>query len=253
MPLKAGQAEKNIATKARRMKAPNNKHQITNKFQFAGLFFIIWALFGPTIIQAGQNDHVKILYYFSMTCRHCIDAKPAVIALSKEYSIEGRNVGTLAAQGYPFPIKTVDKKTAKEVYGITGVPALAVLIDGVYKQKIAGASDIQDAKTIIKALSLGAMTVTEAKRNAKDAEITITGWVISQGEYFKNARFLLTDRTTEIPVKAWLPLEAVKSPLNKTTPRLMSSVIRKPAVLKGSFKQTETGSIFLVKEELPLD
>ena len=220
---------------------------------FIGVLLTPLLFLTPSLNHAAQSPHVKILYFFSMTCPHCVDAEPTVIALGKKYGIEGRNFGTIEALGYPFPVKRDDKKNARRVYGIKEIPSLAVLIDGISKQKIEGASDIQDAESIIKALSTGAMTVTEAAKKEKDAELVVTGWVVAKGEYFKNVRFILTDRTTEIQVKAWLPLEAMKSPMKKTRPRLMSNVVRKPVVLRGSLTQTDTGGLFLVKEELTLN
>lgn len=220
---------------------------------FITLFLFLLLLISPSVDHAAQSPHVKILYFFSLPCPDCLEAEPAVIALGREYSVEGRNLGTKAAQGYPFPVKTGGKKHARKVYGIKEIPSLAVLIDGTCRQKIEGTSDIKDAKSIIKALSGGAVTVTEAAKKETDAELTVTGWVIAKGEYFKNVRFMLTDRTTELQVKAWLPLEAMKSPMKRTIPRLMSNVIRKPVVLRGSLIQTATGGLFIVKEELPLD
>ena len=188
-----------------------------------------------------------------MPCPDCLEAEPAVIALGKKYSVEGRNLGTKAAQGPPFPVKRYSKEHARKIYGIKEIPSIAILIDGQCRQTIEGTSDIKDAKSIIQALSSGAITVTEAAKKGTDAELTVTGWVIAQGEYFKNVRFILTDRTTELQVKAWLPLEAMRSPLKRTMPRLMSNVIRKPVALRGSIIQTDTGGLFIVREELPLD
>jgi thiol-disulfide isomerase/thioredoxin len=220
---------------------------------FIALSLILLLFISPSFNHAAQSPHVKILYFFSLQCPDCLEAEPAVIALGREYSVEGRNLGTKAAQGYPFPVKMGGKKHARKVYGIKEIPSLAVLIDGTCRQKIEGTSDIKDAKSIIKALSSGAITVTEAAKKETNAELTVTGWVIVKGEYFKNVRFILTDRTTELQVKAWLPLEAMKSPMKRTMPRLMSNVIRKPVVLRGNLTQADTGGLFIVKEELPLD
>ncbi len=220
---------------------------------FAGFILIVWMLSAASFVFAARDHHVKLLYFFSASCIHCIEARQAVIELGKEYEIEGLFFNDGTPQSLPFTVKAGDKKTAKEVYGVKGVPTLAVLVDGVYRQKIAGAPDIQDAKVIIKALADGAITVSEAAKKAPDAEITITGWIVAKGEYFKKAQFFITDRTADLPVKAWLPLEAVKSLFRKTRPRLMSDVIKKPVVLKGSIKKTATGGIFQVKEEIRLD
>ncbi len=183
-------------------------------------------------------------------------AKPSIIELSKEYDVEGIHFDGGKPQSLPFPVKSGDKKI-REKYGVRGYPTLVVLLDGTFKQRIAGTSDVQDAKVIIKALSNGALTVTEAAKKDGKREITITGWISARGEYFKNAQFIISDRTAELPVQAWLPLEAVRSPFTKKMqskqPRMMSDVVRKPVVLVGSIKKTESGSIFQVKEEIRVD
>ena len=216
---------------------------------FAGFLLFAWLLMYPSAISAGQNSHVKILYYFSVSCKHCIAAKPSIIALSKEFNIEGRNAGTTAAAGYPFPVKTADKKIAKEVYGIQGVPTLAVLINGAFKQKIAGTPDIQDAAVIIKALSGNALTVTEAAEKAPEGDIIVTGWIVARGASLNKVRYFITDRRTDLPVKVWLPIEAMKGLVQNKRPRLMSDVVKKPVVLKGGIQKTSTGNVFVVKEE----
>lgn len=218
------------------------------------LFLVIVLITAFSFVYAGQSHYVKILYFYSESCTHCIAAKPSVIDLSKEYEVEGLIFGGEKTQPMPFPVKTGDKKIARERYGVRGYPTLAILIDGVYRQKIAGTSDVQDAKRIIKALATGAVTVTEASKNRGQEEITVTGWVVARGEYFKKAQFAITDRSTELPVSAWLPLEAMKSPFSKNRrPRLMSDVVKKPVVLKGSIKRTATGSLFQVSEEIRID
>jgi thiol-disulfide isomerase/thioredoxin len=218
------------------------------------VFFLLWIiLLCPASVPAAQKPDIKILYFFSTTCRHCIDARPSVIALSKEFTLEGLQLGEGQPAAFPFPVKAGDRKIAREVYGVVGVPTIAVIVDGKYRQKIAGASDIQDAKTIIEGLAGGAMTVTEAAEKAGAGEFTVTGWIIAKGEYFKNARFFLTDRKTELAVKAWLPLEVVKSPVQKKRPGLMSDVVKKPVVLKGQIKKTAAGDVFLVRTEVRVD
>jgi thiol-disulfide isomerase/thioredoxin len=220
---------------------------------FAGLFPIGWLILFSTLVFAAQNNHVKILYFFSPSCKYCIDAKPYILDLSKEYGIEGQRFGEGTSPSFPFPVKAGDKKLAQGTYGVQGIPTLAVLVDGVYRQKIAGMTDIRDAKVIIKGLVSGAMTVTEAAQKVNKKEIIVTGWIIAKGEYFKNARFFLTDRSTEIPLKAWLPLELVKSSVQKKKLKLMSDMLKKPIVLKGSIKKTTAGNIFFVKAEVPVD
>jgi len=220
---------------------------------FAGLFCAAWLSILCSGAFAGQNNDIKLLYFFSSSCKHCMEVRPAVIALSKKYGIEGWYFGGGQAQTVPFPVKAGDKKVAEEVYGVVGVPTIAVVVKGKYKQKLAGASDIGDAEVIIASLVRGALTVTEAAEQAGH-EITVTGWITARGEYFKNAQFYVTDRKTELRLQPWLPLEAVKSPFrNNKRPRLMSDVVRKPVVLRGSVKKTDTGAIFIVKKELSIE
>jgi hypothetical protein len=216
----------------------------------AGLFILLAAAALPPPVPAAQNSQIRLLYFFSSSCRHCVDAKPFVIALSREFSLEGLHFGQGPFPEYPFPVKEGDKKIARERYGVVGVPAMAVMVDGKYKQKIEGTADIRDAKVLVKALSEGAKTVSEATAAIPETEIEITGWIIARGEYFKGAQFFITDRKTALRVKAWLPLEVVKSPFQSRRPRLMSDVVNKPVVLRGSIKKTKDGFLLLVIEEL---
>ncbi len=213
----------------------------------------IWLLSANSFTFAVTSHHIKILYFYSESCTGCIAAEPLVIAFGKEYDVEGFRYGDGNLRSLPFPVKVWDAKIAKEKYGVNECPTLVVLVDGVSRQKIAGASDVQDAKTIIRALADGAMTVSEAARSAGEGEITITGWIASKGAYFKDAKFSITDRATEMPITAWLPLEAMKSPFRTMRPRIMSDVIGKPVVLRGIVERKAEGSVFRVKEEIPID
>jgi len=97
-----------------------------------------------------------------------------------------------------------------------------------------------------------ALTVSEVTAKGPQQDITITGWVLNKGDYFKNTKFMLTDRRMDIQVKPWLPLEVARSPLRKTRPRLMSDVINKPVALRGNFVKKEEGLEFVVTEELSI-
>jgi hypothetical protein len=59
----------------------------------------------------------------------------------------------------PFPVKKGNLKTTKEIYRISGLPSLAVLVDGEVKQVFRGAQDIRDARAIITAFRQGAQSV----------------------------------------------------------------------------------------------
>ena len=219
----------------------------------AGFFILFAAAVFPPLVPAGQKAQIRLLYFFSSSCRHCAEAKPFVIALSREFPLEGLHFGQGPLPAHPFPVREGDKKIAQELYGVRGVPAVAVMVEGKYKQRIEGVADIRDAKVLVKALSEGAKTVSEAVETFQETEIAVTGWISARGEYFKGAQFFITDRKTALRVKAWLPLEAVKSPFQNRRPRLMSDVVNKPVVLRGSIKKTKEGFFFMVKEELLID
>jgi thiol-disulfide isomerase/thioredoxin len=214
---------------------------------------ILWTVLLPSLVYGGEDNHVKILYFFSPSCQHCIDAKPFIMDLSKTYNIEGLRFGEGALPSFPFPVRKGDKTIARETYDVKGVPTLAILIDGVYRQKISGMPDIRDAQVIVEGLKNGAMTVTEAMQAVKDGEITITGWIIARGVNFKKAQFFITDRKTEISIKAWLPREVVKGLVMKKNTKLMSDEIKKPVILKGIIKKNSAGSKFFVTKEVLRD
>jgi thiol-disulfide isomerase/thioredoxin len=218
------------------------------KFRFKKV--ILLAVLLPSLVYAAEGSHVKILYFFSPSCRHCIDAKPYIMDLSKTYDIEGLRFGEGAAQSFPFPVEKGDWPIARDTYDIRGVPTLAILVNGVYRQKISGMPDIRDAKVIAKGLRNGAMTVTEAAHTVKDETITITGWIVARGVNFKKAKFFITDRKSELSIKPWLPLEVVKAPVHKIKPKLMSDIIKKPVILKGIIEKDHAGAKFFVTKEV---
>jgi thiol-disulfide isomerase/thioredoxin len=199
-----------------------------------------------------QERPVKILYFFSPNCRHCADAKPYIEDLSKTYKVEGFRFGEGGTQ-LPFPTSAGDSKTAREKFGVAGYPTLVIVTDDTVRQKIAGMPDIKDAKTIIKGMENGALTVTEAVKNTGKKEFAVTGWLVARGMDMKHALFFLTDRTSEIQVKPWLPREALKSPVQRKGPRIMADVVRQALVLKGEFKKINNHDLFVVKEQLLLN
>jgi thiol-disulfide isomerase/thioredoxin len=217
------------------------------KFRFK--IIILLSVLLPSLVYAAQGSHVKILYFFSPSCRHCIDAKPYIMDLSKTYNIEGLRFGEGVAPSFPFPVEKGDWRTARDTYDVRGVPTLAILVNGVYRQKISGMPDIRDAQVIVRGLRNGAMTVTEAVHAVKDEKITITGWIVARGVNFKRAKFFITDRKTELSIKPWLPLEVVKAPVHKGKPKLMSDIINKPVTLKGFIQKDPAGASFFITQE----
>ncbi len=230
-----------------------NRTSITRGGGFGPLpgFFIVLVFFSffNSPVSAATKHEIKLIYFFSTTCIHCSEARPAILELSKEFSIEGMQFGE-GHPSYPFPVKPGDKEVAKEVYHVPGVPTLIVLVDGKNTLTVAGTNEIRDAAVIIRALASGALTASDAALVKQNEPITVTGWILARGTSFKDVHYFLSDHKSELPVKAWLPIEAVKSPFRKKPPRLMSDVIRKPVVLQGSVEKTTAGILFLVKKEL---
>ena len=198
----------------------------------------------------GQED-LSLLYFFSPSCSHCTAVAPVVKELSKEFPIQGLVYGKGNPEPMPFEVRKGDKETSKR-YGIQGVPNLVVLNKGSVKTIFRGEHEIRDAGVMLSAFRKGALTVSEVTAKGPQQDITITGWVLNKGDYFKNTKFMLTDRRMDIQVKPWLPLEVARSPLRKTRPRLMSDVINKPVALRGNFVKKEEGLEFVVTEELSI-
>ena len=218
------------------------------------IFLIFIFLVAVSVEQLKAKDSIKVLYFFSATCPYCKETTPYVNELSKEFEVEGILFGREEAKGLSFPVRKGTKELANK-YSVKGVPTLIVLKNDLFKQKIIGIRDIKDARTIIKAFEMGAVSVSEAIEKNPKREFIITGWIINKGDYFeKDPKFFITDRYKEISVNAWLPLETVKSPFKKQRTRLMSDVIDKPVVLKGRLTITEKGEIkFQVKKEINFD
>jgi thiol-disulfide isomerase/thioredoxin len=157
----------------------------------------------PPALAADAGIH--LLYFFSATCPHCKQTTPIVSELSNEMPVEGIFAGSEDPGPLPFPIKK-GTKADKERYNIQGVPALVVLQNGKTRQVISGEGGIKTCRTLIKGIARGALTVSEAIEKESLKTYKITGWVVSRGNYFKGAKFFLTDQQQTIAIKPWLPL-----------------------------------------------
>lgn len=215
-------------------------------------FAIIASITITSAAIAAAQSGLSILYFFSTTCAHCKSIEPVVKELSKSYHIEGLVYGKGEPGPMPFAVRKGDKETSSK-YGIDGVPVLVVMKDGVVKQIIRGENDIRTCAIILRALSKGALSVSEMVAKGAQNTYNVTGWVVSRGDYFKGAKFFLTDRRQTIAIKPWLPLETVKSPFKTARPRLMSDVINKPVLLRGELIESDQTYRFNVKEEVTLE
>lgn len=211
------------------------------------VFAIIIIILSAAIASA--QGELSLLYFYSTTCGQCKSVEPIVQELSKTYPIEGLVYGKGESAAMPFPVRKADKATSSK-YGISGVPVLAVLENGAIRQAIRGENDIRTSPNIIRALSKGALSVSEMVANGPQKTYIVTGWVVSRGAYFKGAKFFLTDRQQTIMIKPWRPLEAVKSPFKAARPGMMSDIIDKPVYLEGMLTKADGNLQFTVGKEL---
>ena len=215
-------------------------------------FVIIFIIIRIASAFEQKHDALRVLYYFSATCPHCKQTTPIVSELSKEYPVQGFLYGKEDPGSLPFPVKKGTKKDSEQ-YNLVGVPVLVVLMDGKTRQVLAGEKSIRDARAFLSAFKKGALTVSEAIEKGPQKTYTVLGWIVSRGEYFKNARFSLTDRKRTISVKPWLPLEAIKAPFKKARPRLMSDVIDRPVFLEGRLTKINDDFQFTVRKEIIIE
>jgi thiol-disulfide isomerase/thioredoxin len=213
---------------------------------------IILVIFPFSFISAAPQDDLTVLYFFSANCVHCRNAEPSIKELSREFPVQGLYYGKDRPAPMPFEVRKGDKATASK-YDVTGVPILVVLKNGALRYKIRGEQDVKDARAVLRAFRKGALTVSEAIEKGPGKSYSVFGWVESRGEGFKDAKFFLTDRRKSIPLRPWLPVEAVKSPFKRARPRLMSDVVDRPVALKGELTGNEQAYLFTVNEEISLD
>lgn len=194
-----------------------------------------------------------ILYFFSADCPHCKQVTPLISELSKVYHVQGLFYGKNSPGPLPFPVRKGTSEE-KDRYGIKGVPVAVILKEGKTIQILRGSHKISGIRVFLQAFEKDAMTVTEASERAPRGDVIIVGWITSVGNYFdKKAKFFLTDQQKNIAVKPWLPLEAVKAPMRKTRPRLMSDVIDKVVVLEGTLTRSGSDIQFIVGREISID
>lgn len=220
--------------------------------KLSNALFVIIAIISLSSVSAALQDDLYVLYFFSANCTHCKRVEPAIKELSREFTVQGLLYGREDPGPMPFDVRKGDKETSAH-YGLKGVPALVVLRNGSVKQVIRGEKDIRDALALLRAFRQGAVTVSEAIEQGPQKTYKIAGWIVTRGEYFRNGRFFLTDRKLTMLVKPWLPIEAIKSPFRKTSPRLMSDVINKPVLLEGALTKINDDLRFTVSKEIILE
>ncbi len=219
---------------------------------FLSLLILLVSFSLTLFAAAAASDDLNLLYFFSSDCPFCKKIEPIIKDLSREFKMQGLVYGRGRIESIPFEVRKGDEDSSKR-YGVESFPALAALINGNVKQIFRGERDIEDVKKFLYAFRKGALSVSEAVTQEQQKIFIIAGWVIVKGDYFKNAQFFITDRETGLPIKAWLPLEAVRSPFRKKRPRLMSDIVNKPVALRGELIKEGQTFRFRVKEEIRLD
>jgi len=217
------------------------------------LCILLLLTIGPNACAKPTASQFHLLYIYSDSCPPCTTTTPIVKKMSRDFPVRGLYFGETPPGKIPFDVQQGEKKIMEQ-YGLEGVPDLVVLENEGTKAVFQGEAEIRDANIMLHAFTRGASTVSEAvTQRDSTADIMVTGWLVNKGGYFKNARFLITDRRVDLAVKPWLPLEAVNSPFRKTYPRRMSDVVNKPVVLRGRIEKKGNALEFVVAEELLLD
>lgn len=202
--------------------------------------------------DAQQEEALEAYYFFSPACPRCDTVAPVIKELSTIIHMWGVFYGKGNAEPMPFEVRKADKGTLMR-YDVHTFPTLAIMKTGAVKQMFMGEQDIKDARLILSAFRKGAWSVSEVIEKKPKNEVGVTGWVVSKGEYFHNSQFYLTDRKQTVLIKPWLPIEAVRSPIRKTRPRLMSDVIDKPVFLEGTVTKIGGKLQFTVGKELSFE
>ncbi len=222
------------------------------KFIRRAITLLILVLLSWFSADAQQEEALDTYYFYSSACPHCANVAPFIKELSKVIHLQGFIYGKGDAEPMPFEVRKADKGFLRR-YDVHTFPTLAIMKNGAVKQMLIGEQDIKDARMILSAFRKGAWSVSEAIEKKPKKTYTVIGWIANRGEYFKNARFVLTDRKRTISVKPWLPLEVVKSPFKKARPRLMSDVIDKPAYLEGTLTKINDDFQFTVRKEIIIE
>lgn len=225
---------------------------LTMRRSFLSLLILLVSLALTLFAAAAASDDLNLLYFFSSDCPSCKNIEPIVKDLSREFKMQGLVYGEGRIESIPFEVRTGDEDTSKR-YGVESFPVLTALMNGKVKQTFRGERDIRDVKPFLYAFRRGALSISEAVAQEQHKILTIAGWVIAKGAYFKNVQFFITDREADLSIKAWLPLEAVRSPFRKKRPRLMSDVVNRPVALRGELIKEGQIFRFWVKEEILLD
>jgi thiol-disulfide isomerase/thioredoxin len=214
--------------------------------------FIIAFLLAGCLSSRAQKDELSLFYFYSPACSPCNTIAPLIKDLSRDFPVQGFVFGTGKTDPMPFKVKRTDEATLLR-YHVDRFPALAVMSHDIVKQLIVGEQDMKDAGLILKAFRKGALSVTDLLAKNPQETTIVTGWVISEGEYFRNAKFILTDRRNSLSLRPWLPLEVMRGPVRAATPRMMSDVINHVVILEGTLTRNDEELQFIVQREITVE
>jgi thiol-disulfide isomerase/thioredoxin len=213
---------------------------------------VLMLLLAGCLSARAQKDDFSVLYFYSHSCTPCNDIAPMIKDLSREFAIQGFASRPGRSEDLPFKVDQADEGTLSR-YSIDQFPTLVVMMHDTVKQIFVGEKDIKDAGLMLRAFRIGALSVSELVKKKPQDRAIVAGWVVSKGEYFKDAEFYLTDRKNTILLRPWLPLEAILSPWRKDRPRLMSDVVNRAVVLEGSFTKSGEKLQFTVQREVMIE
>ena len=213
---------------------------------------VIVLLLAGCLSARAQKDGLSIFYFYSPACSPCNNVSIIIKDLSRNFTVQGFVFGGGKTEPMPFKVNSADEATLAR-YHVDQFPALAVMSNDAVKQMIVGEQDIKDAGLILKAFRKGALSVTDLVAKNPQETYVVAGWVISGGEYFRNAKFMLTDRKNTLLLRPWLPLEVMRSPFRTAMPRMMSDVINHVVVVEGTLTRSGEELQFNVHKEIVIE
>jgi len=213
---------------------------------------VLMLLLAGCLSARAQKDDFSILYFYSSSCPPFDSVAQLIKNLNREFPVHGLISGAGKSEDMPFKVEHTNEGMLLR-YHVDRFPTLVVMMHDTVKQTIVGEQDIKDAGFVLRAFRRGAMSVSEVIAKKPWDGAVVAGWVVSKGEYFKDATFYLTDRKNTILLRPWLPLEAVRSPWRKDRPRLMSDIVNRPVVLEGTVEKSGNELHFTVIKEVSIE
>lgn len=203
---------------------------------------VLLMLLFPRFLPASEKDrNIELIYFFSSSCPHCLQAAPVVKELSRKYHTRGYYPRKEQQPDYPFPVEKGNPQMLQD-YGIQGFPSLVVLINGMARQKIVGAVDIPAAPELLKAFANGALSVSEALESPAGFPLTVAAFVRAAQSPEGKRVYALSDGEKVLVVAPWRREQGA---------RTMAGLNNKAVAVRGRIMTNGSGkSAFVVEREV---